>query len=54
MFYLAKDRAAGQPASSLETARLTGKFEAEVWRLRKDGSRLLASVIIDAAAATPR
>src|SRR6476619_4265665 len=48
MFYLPADRAAGLPAASLATARETGKFEAEGWRLRKDGSRFLASVVIDA------
>ena len=48
MFYLPGDRAAGLPAASLATARETGKFEAEGWRLRKDGSKFLASVVIDA------
>jgi PAS domain S-box-containing protein len=36
------------PAHSLETARQCGKFEAEGWRVRKDGSKFLASVVIDA------
>jgi PAS domain S-box-containing protein len=48
MFYLPEDREAGLPAKSLETARSDGKFEAEGWRLRKDGSKFLASVVIDA------
>jgi PAS domain S-box-containing protein len=48
MFYLPEDRAAGLPAYSLETAREKGKFEAEGWRLRRDGSKFLASVVIDA------
>ena len=48
MFYLPEDREAGLPARSLETARRYGKFEAEGWRQRKDGSRFLASVVIDA------
>jgi PAS domain S-box-containing protein len=39
---------AGLPARSLETARKDGKFEAEGWRVRKDGSKFLASVVIDA------
>jgi PAS domain S-box-containing protein len=47
MFYLPEDRAAGMPARSLETARKHGKFEAEGWRLRKDGTKFLASVVID-------
>jgi PAS domain S-box-containing protein len=48
MFYLPEDREAGLPAISLETAREKGKFEAEGWRLRKDGTKFLASVVIDA------
>src|SRR4029077_9230010 len=32
----------------LETARLTGKYEAEGWRLRKDGTRFWANAVIDA------
>jgi len=48
MFYSPEDREAGLPAHSLETARENGKFEAEGWRVRKDGSKFLASVVIDA------
>jgi PAS domain S-box-containing protein len=48
MFYSPEDREAGLPARSLETARKDGKFEAEGWRVRKDGSKFLASVVIDA------
>src|SRR5260370_4258700 len=48
MFYLPEDREAGLPARSLATAREKGKFEAEGWRLRKDGTKFLASVVIDA------
>jgi PAS domain S-box-containing protein len=48
MFYLPEDREAGMPARSLATAREKGKFEAEGWRLRKDGTKFLASVVIDA------
>jgi PAS domain S-box-containing protein len=47
-FYTAADRAAGVPEAALEQARTTGRFEAEGWRLRKDGSRFWASVVIDA------
>ena len=32
----------------LETARTTGKFEATGWRMRKDGTRFWAHVLIDA------
>ncbi len=48
MFYLPEDREAGMPARSLETARENGRFEAEGWRLRKDGTKFRASVVIDA------
>jgi PAS domain S-box-containing protein len=48
MFYLPEDREAGMPARSLQTARENSRFEAEGWRLRKDGTKFLASVVIDA------
>jgi PAS domain S-box-containing protein len=47
MFYTDEDRAVGRPAHALEVARTTGKFEDEGWRVRKDGSRFWASVVID-------
>lgn len=47
-FYTPEDRAAGEPAKALETARREGRYEREAWRVRKDGSRFLASVVIDA------
>jgi PAS domain S-box-containing protein len=47
-FYTRDDRAAGLPSRVLETARREGRFEAEGWRVRKDGSRFWASVIVDA------
>ena len=47
-FYTLDDRMAGLPALALETATRTGCFETEGWRVRKDGSRFWASVIIDA------
>ena len=46
-FYTEEDRAAGMPARALRTAANEGKFEAEGWRVRKDGSRFWASVVID-------
>ena len=46
-FYLEEDRAAGVPERALRTATETGRFEAEGWRRRKDGSRFWASVVID-------
>jgi PAS domain S-box-containing protein len=48
MFYAPEDQAAGLPGQSLETARREGRFAAEGWRVRKDGTRFLASVVIDA------
>jgi PAS domain S-box-containing protein len=48
IFYPIEDREAGLPALSLQTARDKGKFEAEGWRVRKDGTKFLASVVIDA------
>jgi PAS domain S-box-containing protein len=47
MFYTEEDRRDGVPQQALETAARTGKFEGEGWRLRKDGSRFRASVVID-------
>src|SRR5262249_10809988 len=38
-FYTEEDQAAGVPQEALETARRTGKFEAEGWRVRKDATR---------------
>ncbi len=46
-FYTPEDRERGMPARALETAAREGKFEAEGWRLRKDGSRFWAHVVID-------
>jgi PAS domain S-box-containing protein len=48
VFYTPEDRAAGLPGKSLETARRDGRCAAEGWRVRKDGTRFLASVVIDA------
>ena len=47
-FYTDEDRAAGVPEEALETAKKVGRFEREGWRVRKDGSRFWAHVIIDA------
>jgi PAS domain S-box-containing protein len=46
-FYTPADRAAGVPERALRTALETGRFEAEGWRVRKDGSHFWASVVID-------
>jgi PAS domain S-box-containing protein len=47
-FYSEDDRAAGVPAAGLRTAAREGRLETEGWRLRKDGTRFWANVIIDA------
>ncbi len=47
-FYTPEDLAAGVPFRGLETARREGRFEAEGWRVRRDGSRFWAHVVIDA------
>ena len=46
-FYTEEDQAAGLPDRALATAASEGRFEAEGWRVRKDGSRFWASVVID-------
>ncbi len=48
VFYPPEDRARGAPQKALATARETGRFSAEGWRIRKDGSRFWALVVIDA------
>ena len=47
-FYTEEDRGRRTPWKALETARREGRYEAEGWRLRKDGTRFWASVAIDA------
>jgi PAS domain S-box-containing protein len=47
-FYTEEDRQGGAPAQALEIAAREGRYEAEAWRVRKDGSRFWASVVIDA------
>jgi PAS domain S-box-containing protein len=46
-FYTDEDQASGEPRRALETAKREGKFEKEAWRVRKDGSRFWAHVVID-------
>ena len=45
VFYQPQDQAAGKPEHELRIAA-TGRFEDEGWRLRKDGSRFWANVVI--------
>jgi PAS domain S-box-containing protein len=47
VFYSDNDREWGAPQRALTIARTTGRFEAEGWRHRKDGSRFWANVVID-------
>jgi PAS domain S-box-containing protein len=47
MFYTPEDRAAGLPERAVAAAREHGRFEGEGWRVRKDGSRFWAHVVID-------
>ncbi len=47
-FYTEQDRAAGLPEESLTEARKHGRFEREGIRVRKDGTRFWAHVVIDA------
>ncbi|HEY4200749.1 MAG TPA: PAS domain S-box protein [Devosiaceae bacterium] len=46
-FYTPEDRATGEPARALAQALREGRYEKEGWRIRKDGSRFWASVILD-------
>ena len=48
LFYTSEARAAEEPQRVLAEARQTGRVEMEGWRVRKDGSRFWASVIVDA------
>jgi PAS domain S-box-containing protein len=48
IFYPPEDLASGKPARELVVADESGRYEEEGWRLRKDGSRFWASVLITA------
>jgi PAS domain S-box-containing protein len=47
LFYTDTDRANRVPHRALETAAATGKYEAEGWRVRKDGTQFWANVLIN-------
>jgi len=47
-FFPAEDVERGRPQQELETATKEGRFEDEGWRVRKDGSRFWANVLITA------
>ena len=46
-FYTEEDKSIGLPQTALQTAREAGRFEHEGWRVRKNGTRFWAHVIID-------
>lgn len=46
-FYTPEDVERGEPQRGLATARSEGRFEAEGWRVRKDGSQFRANIVID-------
>ena len=48
LFYMPEDRANGLPQTALKIAAEAGRFSSEGWRIRKDGSRFWALVVIDA------
>jgi PAS domain S-box-containing protein len=48
VFYTAEDMQRGKPAFALEIAAKRGFFEDEGWRVRKDGSRFWAHVVLTA------
>lgn len=45
-FYTEEDQADGKPARALGIAESTGRYEEEGWRVRKDGTRFWANVLI--------
>lgn len=47
LVFTAEDQAQGEPERALATAAAAGKYEAEGWRVRKDGTQFWASVVID-------
>jgi PAS domain S-box-containing protein len=47
IFYTPEDREAGEPQRALETATREGRFENKAWRVRKDGTRFYAHVVVD-------
>ncbi len=45
-FFEREDVEAGRPVTELEIARTTGRYEEEGWRVRKDGTRFWASIVL--------
>src|SRR5712671_580948 len=48
VFYTSNDRQVGLPQRALMIAAQDGRFEADGWRIRKDGSRFWANAVVDA------
>jgi PAS domain S-box-containing protein len=48
VFYTPEDRDAGRPEYILDVVRREGRFEEEGWRVRKDGTRFWANVVMTA------
>jgi PAS domain S-box-containing protein len=48
LFFSEEDRRAGKPERELERAAIDGRFEDESWRVRKDGTRFWANVVVGA------
>src|SRR5687767_4544012 len=46
IFFLEEDRRKGKPQMELDAALKNGRYEEEGWRLRKDGSRFWANIIV--------
>ncbi len=46
-FFTPEDREAGVPERALRIAAAEGRFEAEGWRLRKDGTRFWVNAVLD-------
>ncbi|MGH8387932.1 MAG: PAS domain S-box protein [Pseudomonas sp.] len=47
IFYTPEDREAGLPLRTLSIATTEGRFENKGWRVRKDGTRFMAHVVVD-------
>jgi PAS domain S-box-containing protein len=46
LFYTESDKRRGHPQAELKEAKKVGRYEEEGWRVRKDGSKFWASIII--------
>jgi PAS domain S-box-containing protein len=47
VFYTLDAQSSGQPKNALQTAASAGRYSGDGWRVRKNGSRFWASVVID-------